>query len=217
MGIRDFFRHKTKNNYNNNVPINNYQNIKPADLTFNYRSGITCEVEFLDLKEIRLENGEVKLVQQATIKYIDKEGKFEKKEIVMDPEVVQDENGNYIYDTKQYYQNLSYQNLSLAKGFFDKRTVDNYQNGYIGYIGFDKNTGKPNRSFDQQIRSHFDKILYYKNIQRQAESEKSMRQDLQNKIVDAQSIECEDDVTSYARVLDNKRNNEITYDESNVR
>lgn len=168
MKLFNFFRQKSD--------IKKYTNTNDSqDLTLMYKSGTVCKVRFLTLREIELKDGSKKVIQEAEITYTEPNQEFEVKNIIMDPQTIQDEQGNEVNSTKLYYENLAKLNMPLVKGFFQRSQVDALENGYIGYIGTDQNTGKPNRSFDFKINNYFNKILDEKK------KANSIKQDLREK------------------------------------
>ena len=89
-----------------------------------------------------LENGQYKVVQNVSLAYLEKNGRTMFKRISIDPIILQDKSGNYVYDSKTYYENMS-----LIKGFFSKESIESIPNNYIGHIGLDEK-GNYNREYD---------------------------------------------------------------------
>ena len=108
-------------------------------------------------------------MQEVRVMYV-QNGKFAEKQIYMDPHVGQDENGNNIYNTKEYFQALALSNNGLAKGFFEQNSVNAMDTNYIGSIGQDEN-GRPNRSIDHAFLRKYKQIVEAEREQKRLETE----------------------------------------------
>jgi len=98
-----------------------------------------------------------------------KNGKMVGNKIFMDPHIGQDEKGNSIYNTKEYYKELAKLNNGLVKGFFEQNSVDAMETNYIGSIGHDEN-GRPNRSLDHAFVRKYKQILQDEKVNKRMET-----------------------------------------------
>lgn len=173
MGLFDklFRRNKNLNMDNNTLSKNN-------NLILKYKSGTKCEVEFSNLSEIILANGNNKMVQEVLVTYTEPDGSFLRKSVMLDPQIVEDKDGNKFYATKEFYENLAKDNKGLVKGFFQKDQLNAIENNYIGHIGVDAKTGAYNRSYDRDLKVYYDDILKNKKEMQQANREQTMQQQL---------------------------------------
>jgi hypothetical protein len=179
MGIKSFFKGLFKNNKNyarnEGTPYSSGygEYIKNVDMSLKYKSGTNLNVKFLPVKSIALENGELKAIQEVELNYVENDGSFSRKVVAIDPIVMQDQYGNYVYDSKEYYNQLLNINKGLVKGFFEKSQVTQIENGYIGHITQDQ-YGNYNRSFENNIRNYYDKELEVKKEIRKRERQNSL-------------------------------------------
>lgn len=99
-----------------------------------------------------------------------KDGRMIGNNMFMDPHIGQAENGNNIYNTKEYFKELAKSNNGLVKGFFEQNSVNAMETNYIGSIGKDEN-GKPNRNLDHAFVKKYKRILESKKEKKIIEAE----------------------------------------------
>lgn len=198
MGIMDFF----KRNKNNEQMQQNIQNNNQVQgLNLKYKSGATCQVQFTRLYEMSVgHNGQTKLVQEASITYIEPNGEFSQKTVYMDPQQMLAPDGQRVYATELYYKTLAEQNIGLVKGFFQKDQVGAIENNYIGYIGVDPKTGAYNRSYDWDLKSYYDEVLQQKKEMQNYNEEQRFEQSLREQTEKIENIK-PNYKTSHAQVL----------------
>lgn len=198
MGIMDFFkRNKNDGQIQQNVQNNN----QVQGLNLKYKSGTECQVQFTRLYEMPIgPNGKTKIVQEASITYIETNGEFSQKTIYMDPQQMLTQDGQSVYATELYYKTLAEQNIGLVKGFFQKDQVGAIENNYIGYIGVDLKTGQYNRSYDWDLKKHYDEVLRQDKEVRNLSQEQQFEQSLKAQTKKVEEIQT-NVKTSHAQVL----------------
>ena len=149
---------------------NRYTKDQSNSLKLKYKSGTECTVEFSKFREIIFNDGSKKVVQEVILTYLEKNGEFCSRTVVVDPCIVQTKQGN-IYATEQHYKELSKQNMALVKGFFQKEQLSEIRNGYIGHISYNTETGIPYRAFEPKIKDYFNLLLSEKNLENSFKNE----------------------------------------------
>lgn len=127
------------------------------DLTLNYPSGTTAEVNFVEGKII-----DGKYLSVARVIYTPREGNFFSNTYLLEPILEQGEDKKTYDYTKIYYQNLiKTGNMPLVKGFFklEDLTEDLIGSNYIGKLKWNEQ-GKPIREYDESFRQKY--IIQYK-------------------------------------------------------
>ena len=196
MGIMDFFKRNKNNEQMQQVRENG------PDLSLKYKSGIVCEVRFEELEQMQIANGQTRMIQNAVVTYVDdKTGRIVGgKKVILDPQVMQDQQGNTFYATELYYKTLAEQNIGLVKGFFQKDQVGAIENNYIGYIGVDPKTGAYNRSYDWDLKKYYDEVLKQKKEMQNYNEEQRFEQSLREQTEKIENIK-PNVKTSHAQVL----------------
>lgn len=149
---------------------NRYTKDQSNSLKLKYKSGTECTVEFSKFREIIFNDGSKRVVQEVILTYLEKNGEFYSRTVVVDPCIVQTKQGN-IYATEQHYKELSKQNMALVKGFFQKEQLSEIRNGYIGHISYNTETGIPYRAFEPKIKDYFNLLLSEKNLENSFKNE----------------------------------------------
>lgn len=200
MGIMDFFRRNKNKGQMQQVQSNGA--VPPAPgLNLSYRSGTQCQVQFTRMFEIPVgPNGQTKLVQEATITYIESNDKFSVKTVYMDPMQMPTPDGEMVYATELYYKTWAQQNQALVKGFFQKDQLSVIENNYIGYIGVDPTTGAYNRSYDHDLKNHYDEDLRQKKAMQKYTDEQRFEQSLKDQTKKIEEIQT-NIKTSHAKEL----------------
>ena len=184
MGLFDFFKRNK-----NKEQMQQVQGNEP-DLSLKYKSGINCEVKFTELEQKQIANGQTRMIQKAVVTYIDeKTGRIVGgKTVMLDPQLMQDKQGNAFYATKEFYEAKAKENMSLVKGFFQKDQIDAIENGYIGHIGVNSRTGVYNRSYDRELKYVYDEELRNKKIQQSLAQEQRFENELKEQTEKIENI-----------------------------
>lgn len=154
MGLLDFLKRKDKTQ-NNQVEAPKPVIEEPkSDIELNYSSGIKAKIDFGEVI-----NKDGKYIQEIHITYLHPDGLFEGKNYLIEPHLIRKSDGNMVYDTKAYYNELEKRGYhSYVKGMFKKEDIDDIVNhdktDYIGDFDFSRD-GKPTRTFDEEFRRKY--------------------------------------------------------------
>ena len=155
-------------------------------LTLQYSDGITAYVHFDGLCEV-----EGKYLHQAHIEYVNPNGSFESRVVLLEP-MTREQNGQNIDITEDYYRYMSkidetresVERYKATKGFFKKREITEEKLGsnYIGSVVQNQNRGFY-RYYDEGFRNqHIQRTrienarIHEDNIRRQQESEQEYQE-----------------------------------------
>ena len=155
-------------------------------LTLQYSDGITAYVHFDGLCEV-----EGKYLHQAHIEYVNPNGSFESRVVLLEP-MTREQNGQNIDITEDYYRYMStidetresVERYKATKGFFKKQEITEEKLGsnYIGSVVQNQNRGFY-RYYDEGFRNqHIQRTrienarIHEDNIRRQQESEQEYQE-----------------------------------------
>lgn len=176
MGILDFFKRKRVDNKSQQG--REQEKIYPEmNLDYSYPNGdnIMANVKFMDVEDYVLPNGKSSHLQKISIMYTNsKTNGFESKSYYIDPVVMQDANGNYVYDSASYFESLNKTRPDLVNSFFEKGGITNLPSDYIGHLSGDDNVGY-SRSFNQQNGFYADYINEYQRKLKEQEQSRAQR------------------------------------------
>ncbi len=178
MGFLDRFR-RNKDQEQQVQPIK-------QPLTLQYSDGITAHVHFDGLCEV-----EGKYLHQAHIEYVNPNGSFESRVVLLEP-MTREQNGQNIDITEDYYRYMStidetresVERYKATKGFFKKQEITEEKLGsnYIGSVVQNQNRGFY-RYYDEGFRNqHIQRTrienarIHEDNIRRQQESEQEYQE-----------------------------------------
>lgn len=129
---------------------------KIQSLTLQYSDGTVANITFNGTVDI-----DGKIVHSANIQYENSDGTFRGKTVLLEPIMSQDDKGNWVDATEQYYRSLSNRDGSreaqasynAVKGFFKKQDIDENVIGsnYIGNLAQMEN-GHYFRHYDNDFR-----------------------------------------------------------------
>lgn len=148
MGLFDRFKKKEETN------IDNKQNMP---LTLNYSDGTEARVNFNGIVNVDGKN-----LQSVNVVYIDsKTNKFQSRKYLLEPITKQDENGNVIDATEEYYKYMAtmdgtedgMKRFGAVKGFFkyQETSPEKLGSDYIGNLAYNEN-GQYYRHYDNSFR-----------------------------------------------------------------
>lgn len=148
MGFLDKFRRNKQNEYE--------QKQVKQPISLQYSDGITANVHFDGLCEV-----EGKYLHQAHIEYINPDGSFESRVVLLEP-MTREQNGQNIDITEDYYRYMStidetresVERYKATKGFFKKQEITEEKLGsnYIGSVVQNQNRGFY-RYYDEGFRN----------------------------------------------------------------
>lgn len=154
MGLLDFLKKKDKTQ-NSQVEAPKPVVEEPkSDIELTYSSGIKARIDFGEVI-----NKDGKYIQEIHITYLHPDGFFEGKDYLIEPHLIRKSDGNMVYDTKAYYNELEKRGYhSYVKGMFKKEEIDEIVNhdktDYIGDFDFSRD-GRPTRTFDEDFRKKY--------------------------------------------------------------
>lgn len=174
---------------------------KEPDLTLNYSSGTTAQINFKQGKYI-----DNKYVSVVDVIYIDKESRFSTKTFLLEPHLQQAEDNQFYDYTKQYYFDLiNRQKENDVKGFFKEEYLTESLIGsdYIGKLEYSEE-GKAFRRYDKDFKQKYISI-YMENKQMKAaqieENEKQKEEDFKKQLKEKIDNIQEHIKTSHATLL----------------
>lgn len=174
MGIRDWFK-KNKNEEVENVGQQTMQEKQYPKMALGYNNGVTADIKFKDVIDYQLENGKSAHLQEVEVLYDVPNSNFEMKRYYIDPIAMQDESGNWYYDSVGYYEKMKRENLSLLKAFFNRESIYNLPSNYIGKLEIYEDGRKPARTFNQINGFYADYIQEHKRKLMEKEQAKADR------------------------------------------
>lgn len=212
MGIFDRFKKKEQ-------PKVEQQEQQP--LTLQYTDGTVANITFSGLCEV-----EGKTLHTAHINYINKDGSFRGRTVLLEPITSQDPNGETVDATEQYYRWMadrqetqeSIDRYKAVKGFFKKQDLDkleatNMGSNYIGcvtqrqdgqyYRYFDNDFKTKHIAISQQLRAEKDMAAQERAAQERAATEAYVEAQKQEGIQEqlAKSTYPPEDISGYATIL----------------
>lgn len=164
MGIRDFFN-RFRNRKENKQKVNksNQEKMQYPQMSLKYSDGTIADITFMGVVDYQLENGKSSHLQEVYVTYTDPDNKSLKgKSFYIDPIAITDEQGNYVYNSAKYFEELKRNNVGLAKAFFKKQNVVDLPSNYLGSLAIYNDGRKPSRKFNQTNGFYTDYIEHYK-------------------------------------------------------
>lgn len=157
MGFLDRFKNKKQNQEKITTAV------PKSDMTLTFTSGIVANITF--------ENGEYvddKYLSKASIIYENPDGTFERKTVYIEPELVKNDEGKLLDNTKAYYTSMG--QTPNTKAFFKQENITEELMGsdYIGRL--DLTQKNPMRRYDNSFRNKY--IQKFKEEKRLKEQEK---------------------------------------------
>lgn len=123
----------------------------PQSILLDYGENGTADLKFMGLIDI-----DGKILSNVVVTYINEKKEFKQGSFLLEPNMVQDQKGNLIDGTEQYYRALSLQHKDAMKKFFDKEAVmdDAQGSNYIGGLQIQED-GSWSRNYDVNFRDKY--------------------------------------------------------------
>lgn len=123
----------------------------PQSILLDYGENGTADLKFMGLIDI-----DGKILSNVVVTYIDEKKEFKQGSFLLEPNMVQDQKGNWIDGTEQYYSNMAIQNPNAMKNFFAKDAImdDAQGSNYIGGLQVAED-GSWSRNYDVNLREKY--------------------------------------------------------------
>ena len=171
-------------------------------LRLQYSDGTVADIFFNGQCEV-----EGKLLNSVNIQYLNQDGTFSGRTVLLEPITSYDEHGRPIDGTEQYYRAMAYRDGTLeshaayaaVKGFFKKQeiTEDKMGSNYIGNVSMNEK-GQYYRYFDESFRKqHIERANAEKQareearVQREDAFMENLRQQIETKPVNIKTSHAE--------------------------